>query len=136
MRINITSIYVEDQDQARAFYVDILGFQVRHDVPVDGSARWLTLVSPDQPEGPELLLEPMGHPAARAFTEALYTDRIPFTQFEVADVHAEYARLHELGVRFLIEPTEAGPVTVAVLDDTCGHYIQLIQPVATTTMDP
>ncbi|WP_439647634.1 VOC family protein [Corynebacterium hylobatis] len=100
------------QNQARDFYVD-------------GSARWLMLVSPEQPEGPELLLEPMGHPA----------DRIPFTQFEVTDIHAEHARLRELGVRFLIEPTEAGPVTVAVPDDTCGHYIQLIQPVAATTME-
>lgn len=135
MRINIVSVYVEDQDKARDFYVDVLGFQVRHDVPVDGSARWLTLVSPAQPEGAELLLEPMGHPAARTFTEALYTDRIPFTQFEVTDIHAEYARLRELGVSFLMEPTETGPVTVAVLDDTCGHYIQLIQSAAATTMD-
>lgn len=135
MRINITSIYVEDQDKARDFYVNILGFRVRHDVPVDGTARWLTLVSPEQPEGPELLLEPMGHPAARAFTEAIYADRMPFTQFEVSDIHAEYARLQDLGVNFIMEPTEAGPVTVAVLDDTCGHYIQLIQPVMTTTME-
>lgn len=89
MRINITSIFVEDQDRARDFYVDTLGFQVRHDVPVDGDARWLTLVSPEQPEGPELLLEPMGHPAARTFVEALYADGVPFAQFEVTDLRAE-----------------------------------------------
>lgn len=127
MRINITSIYVDDQSAALAFYRDVLGFQVRHDVPVDGDARWLTLVSPDQPDGPELILEPMGHPAARAFCEALYADGMPFTQFAVSDLAAEYRRLSEAGVRFTMEPTAAGPATVAVFDDTCGHYIQLIE---------
>ncbi|QGU04855.1 VOC family protein [Corynebacterium comes] len=134
MRINITSIYVEDQDKARDFYVDRLGFEVRHDIPVEGSARWLTLVSPEHPEGPELLLEPMGHPAAQVFCRALYADAVPFTQFEVTDIHAEHARLRDLGVHFVMEPTEAGSVTVAVLDDTCGHYIQLMQP--STTIGP
>lgn len=131
MRINITSIYVTDQDKACDFYVDKLGFRVKHDVPVDGEARWLTLVSPEQPEGPELLLEPMGHPAAKAFVEAIYADGMPFTQFEVGDIDAEYQRLRDLGVRFTMEPTVTGDLTVAVFDDTCGHYIQLIQPSAT-----
>ena len=128
MRINITSIYVADQQQALDFYTRVLGFEVKHDVPVGDGARWLTLVSPEDPDGTELLLEPMGHPAARVFCEALYADGLPFTQFEVADIHAEYQRLRDLGVEFAMEPTEAGPVTVAVLDDTCGHWIQLIQP--------
>ncbi|MDO5669541.1 MAG: VOC family protein [Corynebacterium sp.] len=128
MRINITSIYVADQQQALEFYTDKLGFEVKHDVPVGEGARWLTLVSPDDPSGTELLLEPMGHPAAAVFCEALYADGLPFTQFEVADIEAEYARLLELGVTFSMEPTDAGPVKVAVLDDTCGHWIQLIQP--------
>ncbi|MDO5513490.1 VOC family protein [Corynebacterium sp.] len=127
MRINITSIYVADQQKALEFYRDILGFTVKHDVEVGEGARWLTLVSPEDPEGPELLLEPMGHPAAAVFCEAIYADGLPFTQFQVADIEAEYARLLDLGVVFSMEPTEAGPVTIAVLDDTCGHYIQLIQ---------
>jgi len=128
MRINITSVYVPDQQKALEFYTRVLGFEVSQDVPVGDGNRWLTLVSPSQPDGPELLLEPMGHPAAAVFCEALYKDGLPFTQFEVADIHAEYERLRELGVEFSMEPTEAGPVTVAVLDDTCGHWIQLIQP--------
>lgn len=128
MRINITSIYVDDQSAALSFYRDVLGFHVLHDVPVgESSARWLTLVSPTQPDGPELLLEPMGHPAAKTFTEAIYADGIPFTQFAVEDVRAEYQRLTPLGVEFTMEPTEVGAETIAVFDDTCGHYIQLIQ---------
>ena len=128
MRINITSLYVADQQQALDFYTRVLGFEVKHDVPVGDGARWLTLVSPEDPDGTELLLEPMGHPAAAVFCEALYSDGLPFTQFEVSDIEAEYRRLLDLGVVFSMEPTEAGPVTVAVLDDTCGHWIQLIQP--------
>jgi len=128
MRINITSLYVADQQQALDFYTRVLGFEVKHDVPVGDRARWLTLVSPEDPDGTELLLEPMGHPAAAVFCEALYADGLPFTQFEVSDIEAEYRRLLDLGVVFSMEPTEAGPVTVAVLDDTCGHWIQLIQP--------
>lgn len=128
MRINITSLYVADQQQALDFYTRVLGFEVKHDVPVGDDARWLTLVSPEDPDGTELLLEPMGHPAAAVFCEALYADGLPFTQFEVSDIESEYRRLLDLGVVFSMEPTEAGPVTVAVLDDTCGHWIQLIQP--------
>lgn len=127
MRINITSIYVADQQKAQNFYVNTLGFRIKHDIPVGDGARWITLVSPADPEGTELLLEPMGHPAAAVFCEALYADGMPFTQFAVDDIHAEYGRLRDLGVEFSMEPTEAGPVTVAVFDDTCGHWIQLIE---------
>lgn len=125
MKIRLTSVYVDDQAVAERFYTDILGFVKKHDVPVGGRDRWLTVVSPDDPDGPELLLEPAGHPAARAYREALVAEGIPLAQFAVADVRAEYARLRGLGVRFTQEPVEAGPVTVAVLDDTCGNLIQL-----------
>ena len=126
MRISITSVYVPDQEQAFRFYTEKLGFLVRHDIPV-GDARWLTVVSPQDPDGTELLLEPQGHPAAAAFTRALYADGIPFTQFAVDDLVAETARLERLGVRFTQPPTPMGPVVTAVLDDTCGNLIQLIQ---------
>lgn len=126
MRINITSVFVDDQEKAAQFYTGKLGFRVKHDVPV-GDARWLTVVSPEDPEGPELLLEPTGHPAAKPFKDALYADQIPFTQFAVGDVQAEYERLKELGVEFSMEPTDMDTVVVAVLDDTCGNWIQLAQ---------
>ncbi|UOQ61063.1 VOC family protein [Leucobacter rhizosphaerae] len=126
MRITITSVYVPDQEQAFRFYTEKLGFQVRHDIPV-GDARWLTVVSPQDPDGPELLLEPQGHPASTVFTRALYDDGIPFTQFTVDDIIAEVARLERLGVRVVQPPTPMGPVTTAVIDDSCGNLIQLIQ---------
>lgn len=126
MRINVTSVFVDDQEKARQFYTEKLGFTVKHDVPV-GEARWLTLVSPEDPEGTELLLEPTGHPAARPFKEALFRDKIPFTQFAVDDIQAEYERLTELGVEFDMAPTDMGTVSVAVLNDTCGNWIQLAQ---------
>lgn len=126
MRINITSVYVPDQEQAYRFYTEKLGFIVKHDVPV-GDARWLTVVSPDDADGTELLLEPQGHPASAVFTQALYADGIPFTQFAVDDLRNEVARLEQLGVRFTQPPTSMGPVTTAVLDDTCGNLIQLIE---------
>lgn len=126
MRINITSVFVDDQEKAAQFYTGKLGFRVKHDVPV-GDARWLTVVSPEDPEGPELLLEPTGHPAAKPFKDALYADQVPFTQFAVGDVRAEYERLKELGVEFSMEPTDMDTVVVAVLDDTCGNWIQLAQ---------
>ncbi|NIH82363.1 VOC family protein [Amycolatopsis viridis] len=106
---------------------DRLGFVKKHDVPA-GGARWLTVVSPDNPEGTELLLEPSGHPAAKPFRDALVADGIPFTMFTVDDVRAEYERLRSLGVRFTQEPTEMGPVTTAVFDDTCGNLIQIATP--------
>jgi catechol 2,3-dioxygenase-like lactoylglutathione lyase family enzyme len=123
-RINITSVLVDDQDKALHFYTEVLGFVKKTEVPL-GEDRWLTVVSPDDADGTELLLEPDGHPAARPFKEALSRDGIPFTSFAVDDVHAEYERLRDLGVRFTQEPVKHGPVTTAVLDDTCGNLIQL-----------
>jgi catechol 2,3-dioxygenase-like lactoylglutathione lyase family enzyme len=124
MRINLTSVYVDDQDKALAFYTDVLGFAKKTEIPV-GESRWLTVVSPEAPDGPELLLEPDAHPAARSFKEALVADGIPFTSFAVDDVEAEFDRLRSAGVRFTQEPAQMGPVTTAVLDDTCGNLIQL-----------
>jgi catechol 2,3-dioxygenase-like lactoylglutathione lyase family enzyme len=124
MKITITSVLVDDQEKALAFYTDVLGFVKKHDVPA-GEARWLTVVSPEDPEGVELLLEPSGHPAAGPFKEALVNDGIPFTQFAVKDVQAEYERLQGLGVTFTQPPTQMGPVTTAVFDDTCENLIQI-----------
>jgi catechol 2,3-dioxygenase-like lactoylglutathione lyase family enzyme len=126
MRINIASVFVDDQDKALRFYTEVLGFTKKTEVPL-GEHRWLTVVSPDAPEGPELLLEPDGHPAVRPFKEALKGDGIPFTSFAVDDVRNEHARLEALGVRFTQQPTAFGPVTTAVLDDTCGNLIQIAQ---------
>lgn len=126
MRIYLTSVYVDDQDKALAFYTDILGFEKKVEVPL-GEHRWLTVVSPDSPDGPELLLEPDAHPASRAFKKALHADGIPLTSFEVEDIQTEYERLRGLGVEFTMEPTAMGPVTIAVLDDTCGNLIQIAQ---------
>ena len=124
MRINVTSVLVDDQEKALRFYTDVLGFVMKMDIPL-GEVRWLTLVSPDEPEGTELLLEPDEHPAAKPFKEALVSDGIPFTSFAVEDVKAEFERLRSLGVRFTQEPAEMGPTTTAVLDDTCGNLIQI-----------
>jgi catechol 2,3-dioxygenase-like lactoylglutathione lyase family enzyme len=126
MRINLTSVLVDDQDKALRFYTDVLGFEKKTEVPV-GEHRWLTVVSPDDPDGTELLLEPDAHPAAKVFKEALVGDGIPFTSFAVNDVAAEFARLERLGVRFTQEPAAMGPVTTAVFDDTCGNLIQIAQ---------
>ena len=123
-RINITSVLVDDQDKALRFYTEVLGFRKKREVPL-GNHRWLTVVSPDDPDGTELLLEPDGHPAVGPFKRALQNDGIPFTSFAVDDVNAEYERLRALGVTFTKQPLEAGPVTTAVLDDTCGNLIQL-----------
>ena len=124
MRINVTSVLVDDQDKALAFYTDVLGFTKKVDISM-GGPRWLTVTSPEDPDGTELLLEPDAHPAARPFKEALVADGIPFTSFAVEDVTAEYERLTGLGVRFTQPPTEMGPVTTAVFDDTCGNLIQI-----------
>lgn len=124
MKIHLTSVMVDDQAKAEKFYTEILGFVVKHDVDL-GADRWLTVVSPENPQGTELLLEPSGHPAAQPFKDALVADGIPFTQFAVDDVHAEFERLKSLGVRFTQEPTDMGPVTAAVFDDTCGNLIQI-----------
>ncbi len=126
MRINLTSVFVEDQEKALRFYTDVLGFEKKHDVPLGGEDRWLTLVSPEDPDGTELLLEPNKHPAVLPYTTALVEDGIPATAFAVDDVQAEFDRLSKLGVRFTQEPTEMGAVTTAVLDDTVGNLIQIM----------
>ncbi|MFD9919725.1 VOC family protein [[Kitasatospora] papulosa] len=125
MRIHLTSVFVDDQAKALHFYTEILGFAKKHDVPLGGKDRWLTVVSPEEPDGTELLLEPAGHPAAATYRDALVKDGIPLAQFAVDDVQAEYERLRGLGVRFTQEPLERGPVKTAVLDDTCGNLIQI-----------
>jgi catechol 2,3-dioxygenase-like lactoylglutathione lyase family enzyme len=124
MRINLASVLVDDQERALRFYTDVLGFVKKHDIPV-GEDRWLTVVSPQDPDGTELVLEPSSHPAVKPFKEALVADGIPYTSFAVDDVKAEYERLRGLGVRFTQEPVDMGPVTTAVLDDTCGNLIQI-----------
>jgi catechol 2,3-dioxygenase-like lactoylglutathione lyase family enzyme len=124
MKIVVTSVCVDDQDKALAFYTNVLGFVKKTDIPM-GEARWLTVVSPDDFDGVELLLEPEGHPAVRPFKRALVDDGIPFTSFAVEDVHAEYERLRSVGVHFTQPPVEMGPITTAVLDDTCGNLIQI-----------
>jgi catechol 2,3-dioxygenase-like lactoylglutathione lyase family enzyme len=127
IRINITSVLVDDQEKALRFYTDVLGFVKKTDEPV-GEARWLTVVAPDDPDGIELLLEPDGHPASGPFKRALVADGIPYTSFAVDDVAKEFERLSAMGVRFTQEPVNLGPVTAAVLDDTCGNLIQIASP--------
>ena len=126
-RITLTSVLVDDQAKALAFYTDVLGFVVKNDVPL-GEHRWLTVVGAGEPDGVELLLEPDEHPAARVFKEALVADGIPFTSFAVDDVHATYEHLAARGIRFTQPPASMGPVVTAVLDDTCGNLIQLTSP--------
>ncbi len=125
MRIQLTSIYVDDQRAALAFHTDVLGFTVRHDIAL-GEDFWLTVVSPDSPDGPELLLEPARHRAVKPYRDALIEDGIPAAQFAVDDMEAEYERLTSNGVTFTQPPTDIGPAVIAVLDDTCGNLIQLI----------
>jgi catechol 2,3-dioxygenase-like lactoylglutathione lyase family enzyme len=124
MRINLSGVFVDDQDKALRFYTAVLGFTKKTEVPL-GEARWLTVVSPEEPDGTELVLEPDGHPAVGPFKRALVEDGIPYTSFAVDDAHAEFERLRELGVRFTQEPMEMQGVTTAVLDDTCGNLIQI-----------
>jgi catechol 2,3-dioxygenase-like lactoylglutathione lyase family enzyme len=125
MKITLTSVLVDDQAKALAFYTDVLGFQKKTDVPL-GRHRWLTVVSPTAPDGIELVLEPDEHPAAREFKAALVADGIPFASFTVDNVKLEYERLSTHGVRFTQPPTSMGPVVTAVLDDTCGNLIQIV----------
>lgn len=124
MRINLASVFVDDQDKALRFYTEVLGFLPKNDIPM-GEHRWLTVVSPEEPDGVELVLEPDAHPAVRPFKEALVADGIPVTSFAVPDARAEAERLRALGVVFTQEPMEMGPVTTAVLDDTCGNLVQI-----------
>ncbi len=130
MRINLASVLVDDQDKALHFYTQTLGFQKKHDIPLaTGRHRWLTVVSPEDPNGTELVLEPDEHPAVEPFKAALVEDGIPFTSFAVRDVVAEHKRLEALGVRFTQPPTNYGTVVTAVFDDTCGNLIQIAQAV-------
>jgi catechol 2,3-dioxygenase-like lactoylglutathione lyase family enzyme len=124
VRINLASVLVDDQDKALAFYTEVLGFVKKSDVPL-GEARWLTVVSPEDPDGTELVLEPDRHPAAKPFKQALVDDGIPYTSFAVDDVHADYEKLRAAGVRFTQEPLDMQSVTTAVFDDTCGNLIQI-----------
>nr|WP_031168565.1 VOC family protein [Streptosporangium roseum] len=126
MKIAVASVFVEDQSKALAFYTEVLGFAKRQDIPL-GDARWLTVASPAGPDGVELLLEPNGNPIAKTYQQGLFEAGIPATTFAVDDIHAEYARMTHLGVVFTAEPVQAGSVTSAVFDDTCGNLIGLHQ---------
>jgi catechol 2,3-dioxygenase-like lactoylglutathione lyase family enzyme len=126
MKIKLTSVLVEDQQKALEFYRDVLGFVEKRDIPM-GEVRWLTVVSPEGPGDIELLLEPNTNPAAKVFQKALFDQGIPLTAFAVDDVESEYQRLKKLGVEFKTAPTKMGPVTIAILDDTCGNLIQIYQ---------
>lgn len=128
MRISLTSVSISDYDKALQFYTEVLGFEKKHDVPLGNGDRWLTVVSPEEPDGTELLLEPNAeYPAMKALKEALVQDGIPFTAFEVGDIQAEYERLKQLDVEFTMEPTDMGTTTAAVFDDTCGNLIMIYE---------
>jgi catechol 2,3-dioxygenase-like lactoylglutathione lyase family enzyme len=128
MRIRLASVPIDDYDKALSFYTQMLGFVKKRDIPLGGGARWITVVSPEDPDGVELLLEPnAGYPAMKALKEDLVRDGIPYTAFQVDDVQREYDRLRQLGVEFAMEPTNAGMTTAAVLHDTCGNLIQIYQ---------
>lgn len=129
MKIQLTSVFVDDQVSALKFYTEVLGFTKKLDIPMgpgEDADSWLTVVSPDDPDGVELLLEPAGHPAVKPYRDALVEDGIPLAQFAVDDVEAEHQRLTDLGVVFTSPPTDVGPAVMAVFDDTCGNLIQII----------
>ena len=126
MKIKLTSVLVDNQDKALKFYVEVLGFVKKHDIPV-GQFRWITVVSPEGPDDIELVFEPNDNPAAKTYQKALCEQNIPHTAFVVDNIQDEYERLKQLGVVFTMEPTESGPVTIAVFDDTCGNLIQIFQ---------
>jgi predicted enzyme related to lactoylglutathione lyase len=126
MKIKLSSVFVDDQDKALKFYTEVLGFVKKADIPV-GQYKWLTVVSPEEPDGTELLLEPSGNPATKTFKKAIFEQGIPLTAFAVENIQAEYERLKKVGVRFTMEPTNTGPTTIAVFDDTCGNFIQIYQ---------
>jgi catechol 2,3-dioxygenase-like lactoylglutathione lyase family enzyme len=130
MKIKLNSVLVRDQDKALRFYTEVLGFVKQKDIPV-GEFRWLTVASPETPDDIELVLEPNEHPAAKTFQEAMFQYGRPMTAFEVDDIQREYQRMKDLGVSFTQPPTDAGPVVMAVFDDTCGNLIQLYQVIAT-----
>lgn len=128
MRIGLASVPIEDYDKALDFYTMVLGFVKKRDIPLGGGARWITVVSPEDQDGTELLLEPNGaYPAMKELKASLVADGIPYTAFEVDDIQAEHDRLRKLGVRFTMDPTDMGMVMAAVFDDTCGNLIQIYQ---------
>jgi predicted enzyme related to lactoylglutathione lyase len=128
MKIKLASVSIDDYDKALKFYTGMMGFTLKRDIPLGGGARWITVVSPDEPNGTELLLEPNAeYPAMKALKESLVKDGIPFTAFEVNDIQLEYERMKKLGVEFTMEPTNMGTTTVAILNDTCGNLIQIYQ---------
>ena len=126
MRISHAGVFVSDQDKALKFYTETLGFVKKHDIPV-GEFRWLTVVSPDDPDGTELLLEPNDNPVSQTYQKGIFDQGIPAALFSVTDIRAEYEKLKSLGVAFTMEPTEVAAVTIAILDDTCGNLIQMLQ---------
>ena len=131
MKIKLTSVSIADYDKALKFYTEVLGFVKKHDIPLGQGARWLTVVSREEPDGTELLLEPNAdYPAMKALKESLVKDGIPFTAFQVDDIQQEYARMKKLGVEFTMEPTNVGMSIVAIFDDTCGNLIQIFQVTA------
>lgn len=128
MKIKLSSVSIDHYDNALKFYTQVLGFVVKHDIPLGEGARWITVVSPEEPDGTELLLEPnASYPAMKALKESLMKDGIPFTAFQVKDVQSEYERMQKLGVEFTMEPTNMGTTTAAILNDTCGNLIQIYQ---------
>ncbi len=128
MKIKLISIPIDDYDKALKFYTEIVGFLKKRDIPLGDGARWITVVSPEEPDGTELLLEPNAqYPAMKALKESLVRDGIPFTAFEVKDIQTEYERMKSVGVEFTMEPTNMGMTTAAVFDDTCGNLIQIYQ---------
>ena len=126
MKIKVTSVMVDNQDKALKFYTEVLGFVKKTEVPL-GEHKWLTVVSGEERDGVELLLEPMGFAPAKVFQKALFDAGIPLTAFHVDDIQKEYERLQKMGVKFSIMPTKMGPATLAVFDDTCGNNIQIVQ---------
>ncbi len=126
MKINLSSVMVDDQNKALKFYTEVLGFVKKTDIPM-GEARWLTVVSPEAPDDIELLLEPMGFPPAMTYQKALFEAGTPLTAFAVDDIQKEYERMAKVGVVFKTKPTQMGPVTIAVFEDTCGNLIQIVQ---------
>jgi catechol 2,3-dioxygenase-like lactoylglutathione lyase family enzyme len=131
MKIKLASVPIADYDKALKFYTEMLGFEMKRDIPLGEGARWITVVSPQEPNGTELVLEPNdSYPAMKALKQSLVKDGMPITAFEVDDVQGEYERMKKLGVKFTMEPTNMGQTTVAILDDTCGNLIQIYQVTA------
>jgi len=128
VKIKLASVSIDDYDKALKFYTEVVGFVKKRDIPLGAGARWLTVVSPQEPDGTELVLEPNAdYPAMKALKESLMKDGIPYTAFEVDDIQKEYGRMKKLGAQFTMEPTNMGTTTVAIFEDTCGNLIQIYQ---------